>query len=568
MMDRTSLLAVLLLTVLVAGCTVLPGDDGDDGQTGVEPTQNSGMTISFSSLASSYDEGEDVALRLTAENTGEATAHDLVARMYGPLFFTEAACGALRRGAGVRLGGVDTAAGQSGQETAVEWTCSNTLDLPRGETRDFTAGAALAYEYRTDARAAFRVVPRAAFSGSSSPASTDRTAGPLDVSIDLSTPVTIDPQEEQTTTETTFNVTELVVRPGAGTITFRFNHDIDTGDFNLDDDLQRFSIIQPDGLSLSTDRSAVTVEENEITFPVQGDISNTQLSVGTYRGEPNVENTANEQALRQVICQNIGVGDGETTATCGQQAWRPHGFYWHSMKIVSEDDGVAAYVRFSQDYTFGEVEGPTLVEIEDDRLNATGTITGVDSGENIARMPLEVADNVSVSDLEGQEFDMNFGPRLTDDAGLRLVSRESDRVITDGSCSATFGEDWKTDEDGVRNRHCWSDTEQQEQIESGIAVPVTVRNVGRGMVGDIAQEPRPVLMNASMPNAPSGAGVIGCNGATEFPVSFTLFQGSRDLTCRVNMPESAYDTRLQLAITLTYPYVQTSRTSFTVEGLS
>ncbi len=572
MQGRTLALMLLVAAVATAGCTSLFGGDGEDGPD-VRITEDDGLSTTLTSLSSTYREGEDIGLRLAVANTGEAPARDITARLFGPLFLNVDTCGDMYRDVASRLTGVDRAAAQDGQETAVEWTCTNPVDLPAGETQDVRAGAVVAYRYNTTASASFRVVPRETFTGTSSPVSTDSSAAPVSAEIDLSSPVTLTPPDDDDEPVETFNVTQVTVDPGAETIAFTFNHPVDEDDFNLGDDLSTFGAYSPDWLTFDAENA--DIDGNTVTFPVDtggNSLANTDVRIGTVRATTSLENTENDQALRQVIC-DFRVGDDVTEHTdCGQQSWRPHAFYWHSFRIYEEDGEPVARLRFSEDIGDFEIESMDGLVI----LNASsndpseavsfgGSLSGVSGEGNVIEMSLDLNESYTLDDLAGEEFEVEFGETLTD-TPFAFVSRESDRRIVLGSCAAVFGEDWKTDE-GVRTRHCASRTEDIERFEGGFAVPLTVRNVGDGMVGGIDQEAGPVELSAAIPNAPDGVEIQGCLGQQGFPVSVDLFGDRRDITCTMTLPEEAYDTQMTIEISMSYPYVETVETGFTLEGV-
>lgn len=567
MARRHIAVAVLLVVTALSGCVALPSD-GDDGPS-LDITQTDGLSTTFESLSPTYREGEDIALRLTLKNTGEATARDMVAELFGPLFLNTDTCGDLRRGAGSRLQGVDRAAQQEGGTTAVEWTCTNPVDLPAGDTRDVEAGAVVVYRYSSTARTSFRVVPRATFTGTSSPVTTDTSAGPLSADVGLSSPVTITPPDRDDRSEQgTFNVSRVIADPAANTLTVVFNHNIDGGDFDLFADLQAFEITRPSGISLDTGN--IDVEDDRAIFQVTGDMENADITLWANEPWIDIENTANEQTFTQATC-DISVGSEEAESTdCSQQSWQPVSYYWQDMKIEQEGGGEAtASLRMSQDlgdFRLPDEGGYTdVIEVVNassndptPHVNFTGSISTVQGSPNIINLGLETADR----DLSGEEIEITWLSR----SGFGFVSAETDRVMDVGSCSAVVGAGYRSQERGGE-RYCASATEAFEQERApGIAVPVTVRNVGDGMVGNIAEEPLSVEMTARIPNAPSGVAVHSCLGRTTFPVSFDLFDGQRDITCSVTLPEEAYDTQLDLELRMDYTYVETARTTFTLEG--
>lgn len=190
MSERTRyvLAGMLVATILVAGCL---GSDDDPAPVNnttqqVSPTMDDGVTTSFSSVSSVYTEGEPIVLELDLENTGERRATNIRHRLYGASFVARQDPAFAGKDS---LRGVHVGQNQEGESTQVRWQIDNPVDRESGVTTDpIPAGVRVKYNYRTKASATFTVVPEQRFDGESSPVQTERTAGPIDVAIDLETP--------------------------------------------------------------------------------------------------------------------------------------------------------------------------------------------------------------------------------------------------------------------------------------------------------------------------------------------------------------------------------------------
>lgn len=178
----------LLLLILLAGCTS-PFGNGETAANETDQqlriTQNDGISMSFQSLQPSYIEGEELVFQLDMQNTGERTASSIQKELFGASFIA----GADPYFSGKsRLVGVDKGTERSGEETSVVWRFSNPVNLEAGVPQTFPAGVRVSYDYATRARASFTIVPRSSFTGDSSPVTTQNTAGPLQVAVDVESP--------------------------------------------------------------------------------------------------------------------------------------------------------------------------------------------------------------------------------------------------------------------------------------------------------------------------------------------------------------------------------------------
>ncbi|MFB6076707.1 MAG: hypothetical protein ABEK12_01085, partial [Candidatus Nanohaloarchaea archaeon] len=170
---------LLAAAVLVAGCTAIPGTAEKDDKRAVRLTPSNGLSVQITAPGGTYPEDQPVALSVEATNTGQATARDIQARLYGPSFVDG------KTGLG-SLAGVDRAAQQPGEKAVHTFSdITHNLQLVTGSRESFTAGVQVSY---TTATATFTVVPRDEFQGGSSKVSTDNTAAPVHASIDISSP--------------------------------------------------------------------------------------------------------------------------------------------------------------------------------------------------------------------------------------------------------------------------------------------------------------------------------------------------------------------------------------------
>ncbi len=191
-MENRYLFALSLVAVIaLAGCTALPSSsDGDDEpETRYRITQDDGLTLSFQSLQSSYFEDGQIVLEFTAQNTGQSVAENVEARLYGASFIAGDELDLSQ----TVLDGVDSEAQQAGGIATATYQADNPVDLRQGETRSFPAGVRAAYDYNTDASAAFRVMPREDFPGGSELVTTENTAGPLKADIEVQSPKPVSP---------------------------------------------------------------------------------------------------------------------------------------------------------------------------------------------------------------------------------------------------------------------------------------------------------------------------------------------------------------------------------------
>lgn len=186
MQNRHIFALSLVAAVVLAGCTALPGGGGDTDETEqrYRITQEDGLTISFQSLQPNYFEDSQIVLDFSAQNTGQSVAENVNAKLYGASFLAGKSLSLSQ----TQLTGVDQAARQPGGITTATYQENNPVDLRQGETRSFPAGVRVAYDYNTSASAAFRIVRRADFGGTSELVTTDNTAAPVKAKIQVQSP--------------------------------------------------------------------------------------------------------------------------------------------------------------------------------------------------------------------------------------------------------------------------------------------------------------------------------------------------------------------------------------------
>lgn len=192
--SRYVLIGFLVVAVALAGCldifgggsTEEPVDDTENETVQrVSVTQNDGLTLRFQSFSQQYSEGEPIVLELTLENTGQRVAEQIEKELFGASFIA----GAQPQFPGqTMLRGVDQGNNRDGESTVIQWQVPNPVDLELGTTETFPAGARVKYNYETTARGSFTIVSSREFEGSGSPITTQTTAGPLSVSIELDSP--------------------------------------------------------------------------------------------------------------------------------------------------------------------------------------------------------------------------------------------------------------------------------------------------------------------------------------------------------------------------------------------
>ncbi len=170
-------MSALAAVVLLAGCTALPGATGDTGD-GVQAT--AGLDLSFQQLGSFALETEDAQLQLTVENVGQSEAESVSAQIFGASWIS----GSHSFGS---LQGIDRAAGQPGDTGITQWE----LEPPNvdvGTTETFDATAQVSYVYTTVAIIPVALSPEG-FAESQSTVTTSNTAGPVQLSTELETPI-------------------------------------------------------------------------------------------------------------------------------------------------------------------------------------------------------------------------------------------------------------------------------------------------------------------------------------------------------------------------------------------
>lgn len=180
------LITCLIAAVLLSGCLSGGGDTDPGNETErATVTPDDGLTLSFRSYTDLYSEGEAIVLELDLENTGQARAEEIDVRLFGASFIA----GEEPQFPGNQnLRGVDLSDDEPGEQTTVTWQIRNPVDLENGMTEAFPAGVRIRYTYGTTARAAFTIVPGNSFQGNDAPITTDTSAGPIDVDIDISSP--------------------------------------------------------------------------------------------------------------------------------------------------------------------------------------------------------------------------------------------------------------------------------------------------------------------------------------------------------------------------------------------
>lgn len=212
--QKQVLVALLVITVLVAGCVGGGSEEEPDtNQTErVSVTQNDGLTALFSSRKDTYREGEPIEFELVLENTGERMANGITTQLTGASFI-----------AGVEpqfpgrpsLQPVDRSENKAGEDTRVRWQIANPVNLERGFVESYPAKAWINYNYQTRARGAFTAVSGKDFDGESSPITTQTSAGPLSVDIEMESPTPVYPSDNQ---QTEIPVSVKVVDRGDGAV--------------------------------------------------------------------------------------------------------------------------------------------------------------------------------------------------------------------------------------------------------------------------------------------------------------------------------------------------------------
>lgn len=255
--SRTLFALSIIAAVVLAGCTALPGQGGDDddSDTRFRITQDDGLTISFQSLQSSYFEDGQIVLDFSAQNTGQSVAENVEAKLFGASFLA----GDDLSLSTSTLRGVDREAQQAGGITTATYQTQNPVDLREGETRSFPVGVRVAYDYNTSASAAFRVMPRDDFPGGSELVTTENTAGPVKANIEVQSPKPVSPPPNEDTV--TVSIPVVVRNVAGGQVVTGISGDRGNLDMTLE-----FPLASPDTAEV-TDCSGAGTNSTSFSFP-------------------------------------------------------------------------------------------------------------------------------------------------------------------------------------------------------------------------------------------------------------------------------------------------------------
>ncbi|MDY6788903.1 MAG: hypothetical protein SVV03_02970 [Candidatus Nanohaloarchaea archaeon] len=190
-MNRKILLMFVATTLLTAGC--IGGGGNNQPQPNVPTfTQTDGLSIDFDSAASSYYTGDRATFIVEMQNTGEADAWLRQVKLYKaawidqPFIFT---------GDKVRLSGVDRNNNLPGRSRTFTANPRIDVSLETGSSYTYDVGLRVKYDYTTDARSKFTVVPFKRFRGEEDeeparrPISTSYTGGPMKVEVNANEPL-------------------------------------------------------------------------------------------------------------------------------------------------------------------------------------------------------------------------------------------------------------------------------------------------------------------------------------------------------------------------------------------
>lgn len=318
--------AIILVGVLLAGCTALGGDDGGGGDTATDSqatqTPNDGLMIDFRPVSRSIDENEVLQFDVSVQNTGEQKATIRSLNVFGsPFLDIGRRCQKMER---IAEGTVLNA----GSSEAFAWKCSAPLgsgsdtalvDLEAGATDTFPAGMEVVYSYRTTARTSMSIATPSRIQGQSA-VQTDNTAAPVHAEVNLKSPQSAPKRGKLRIPVTVRNVGDGRVKDGAVGVTVSVDGNeksktvqlvdgsrqqmFTLGGFNLGDNLKttvditvtleytytertssEFTIRgQPAGITVENFSEAVTPEEVAAaeTPPLQFAVSSTDLTRQDY----------------------------------------------------------------------------------------------------------------------------------------------------------------------------------------------------------------------------------------------------------------------------------------------
>lgn len=197
-------MSALVAVVLLAGCTALPGGTAGEGD---QIQQTAGLELSFEQLGSFALETEQAQLELTVENVGQSEAEKVSAQIFGASWIS----GSHSFGT---LQGIDKAAGQPGGTAITQWTL-DTPNVDTGTTDTFDATAKVTYIYTTEAIIPTALSPEG-FSDAKTAPDVTTTAGPVQLSTDLKTPI-------PTKGTTSHSIPITITNAGDGTINGKVN---------------------------------------------------------------------------------------------------------------------------------------------------------------------------------------------------------------------------------------------------------------------------------------------------------------------------------------------------------
>lgn len=198
-MRRTQLLFICLaVTVVLTGCIGPDNGSSDEpANNTVTPAEGTGLDMTFRPAEETYLEGEPIVLELHLANRGEGMARNIQTRLFDTSFIVGAQP---ERSGATELRGVDTVQNRSGEETAYLWRIDNPVNLEQGVTDSFPAGIMVQYDYETTAETTVTFVSDRRYDGESEQATTETTAGPIDVQFDMDTPQPVYADEDDNRT--------------------------------------------------------------------------------------------------------------------------------------------------------------------------------------------------------------------------------------------------------------------------------------------------------------------------------------------------------------------------------
>ncbi len=190
-MDRKLLILFVAASLVTAGC--IGGSGQSQPQTNSPTfTGNDGLSIDFRSATDTYYTGDRATFTIKMQNTGESTAWLREVKLFKAAWIDKPF---VYTGDRIRLDGVDRNNNLPGRSRTFTANPLIDVSLESGSSYNYDVGLRVKYDYITDARSEFTVIPFQRFRDeydedpSTRRISTDYTGGPMRVSVDANEPL-------------------------------------------------------------------------------------------------------------------------------------------------------------------------------------------------------------------------------------------------------------------------------------------------------------------------------------------------------------------------------------------